>query len=88
MATVSSHVMHALNSVLMKEIQPISTNNILMEICDCFLYCLFISVLLLVNQLLLVSEGRRGRNHMLVGFTTTCVICISPLTFFEFESCS
>jgi hypothetical protein len=51
-------------SVLLKEIQPTSTNNILMEICDCFLYCLFISVLLLVNQLLLLSEGRRGRDHM------------------------
>ena len=57
----------------MKEIQPISTNNILMEICDCFLYCLFISVLSLVNQLLL-SGGRRGRDHMVVGFTISCVI--------------
>jgi hypothetical protein len=44
-----------------------------MEICDCFLYCLFIYVLSLVNQLLL-SGGRRGRYHMVVGFTTTCVI--------------
>jgi hypothetical protein len=57
-ATVSSHMMHTWNSVLMKEIQPISTNNILMEICDCFLYCLFIYVLSLVNQLLL--SGGRG----------------------------
>jgi len=31
------------------------------------------SVLPLVNQLLL-SGGRRGRDHMVVGFTTTCVI--------------
>jgi hypothetical protein len=31
---------------------------------------LFISVLSLVNQLLL-SGGRRGRDHMVVGFTIT-----------------
>jgi hypothetical protein len=55
------------------EIQPTSTNNILMEICDCFFYCLFISVLSFVNQLLLCG-GRRGRDHMVVGFTITCVL--------------
>jgi hypothetical protein len=73
-ATVSSHVMKYLKfSVLLKEIQPTSTNNILMEICDCFFDCLFISVLSFVNQLLLCG-GRRGRDHMVVGFTTTCVL--------------
>jgi hypothetical protein len=39
-----------------------------MEICDCFFYCLFISVLSFVNQLLLCG-GHRGRDHMVVGFT-------------------
>jgi hypothetical protein len=37
-----------------------------------FFYCLFISVLSFVNQLL--CGGRRGRDHMVVGFTTTCVL--------------
>ena len=69
MTTVSSHVMKYLKfSVLLKDIQPTST-NILMEIWDCFFYCLFISVLSFVNQLLLC-----GRDHMVVGFTTTCVL--------------
>jgi hypothetical protein len=73
-ATVSSYVMKYLKfSVLLKKIQPTSTNNILMEICDCFFYCLFISVLSFVNQLLLCG-GHRGRDHMVVGFTTTCVL--------------
>jgi len=36
-------------------------------------YSLFISVLSLVNQLS-ISWGRRGRDHMVVGFTTTGVI--------------
>ena len=55
-----------------------------MEICDCFLFCLFISVLSLVNQLLL-SGGRRGRDHMEWNYLYDQ--CILPLTFFEFESC-
>jgi hypothetical protein len=72
-ATVSSHVMKYLKfSVLLKEIQPTSTNNILMEICDCFFYYLFVSVLSFVNQLLLCG-GRCGCDHMIIGFTTTCV---------------
>ena len=38
-----------------------------------FFYYLFISVLSFVNQLLLCG-GRRGRDHMVVGFTITCVL--------------
>jgi hypothetical protein len=38
-----------------------------------FFYCSFISVLSFVNQLLLCG-GCRGRDHMVVGFTTTCVL--------------
>jgi hypothetical protein len=44
-----------------------------MEICDCFFFGLSIPVLSLVNQLLL-SGGRRGHDHMVVGFTITCII--------------
>jgi hypothetical protein len=41
-ATVSSPVTHTWNSVLLKDIQPTSTNNILMEICDSILLFIYI----------------------------------------------
>ena len=47
MATVSSHVMKYLKfSALLKEIQPTSTNNILMEICDCFFFIVYICIVI------------------------------------------
>ena len=56
-ATVSSHVMKYLKfSVLLEEIQPTSTNNILMEICDCF-FLLFIYICIVIYEPIIIMWG-------------------------------
>ena len=72
--------------LILNEIQPISTNIILMEFCDCFFW--FIYICIVIGEPIIIkwrpswswSYGSWIYNYLYNQ-------CIFPLTFFEFESC-
>ena len=83
MATVSSHVMKYLKfSVLLKEMQSTSTNNILKEICDCF-FLLFIYICIVICEPIIIMWGPSWSwSYGSWIYNYRCTQCILPLMFF------
>jgi hypothetical protein len=61
--------------------------SVLFDECGIWLFWLFMSFVS-TNFSYTSYRGRRGHDHMVVGFTTTCVISVYHLSSCELEPCS